>query len=497
MEIHFKQLIKRSPEGSCAPFHYSSIFAALALLTAVAGHHPPASARQAPPALASLANGLTLAVIEDRRAPIVIQQVWYGVGGGDEDKGTTGLSHFLEHMMFKGEGPSATSAGEGKGPFSDHVARLGGQSNAWTSQDHTVYHIRVAKQHLEQIMGLEAKRMHRLSFIPEEVDLERDVVLQEKRERSGGEVELWNKMLPLLFADSGHRFPVIGLEEDLVAADAAALRKWYQRWYHPANALVMIIGDVDAAETLAKARLVYGSVPPRCGPPGQDANTAGRTRPRRIKSAPALFSAGPQRVSHRGKNEVTKAVISWRVPSLASAHRPRDAYALLMLMSVLSGSHTSLLDDLLIVQQKKAASVGASYSLYSRGDGLFEFWLTPLPGVALDDLAELVLREVEKKQSILTDRQALRRATNFAVANAHYGNESMFSRARQAGRLLFAGFDPSPEVFERRLRALTPADLRRVARRYLRTENRLIGYLLPASGGGGAKAPSTTGEPQS
>ena len=468
---------------------------------AVAGHQPPAFARQSSPALASLANGLTLAVIEDHRAPIVIQQLWYGVGGGDEDKGTTGLSHFLEHMMFKGEGPSANSVGEGKGPFSDHVARLGGQSNAWTSQDQTVYHIRVAKQHLEEIMEIEAKRMHRLSLIPEEVDIERDVVLQEKHERSGGENDLWNKMLPLLFADSGRRFPVIGLEEDLIATDAAALREWYQRWYHPGNALVVIIGDVDAAETLAKARLIYGQVPPRSESPSSESsrpepNASGRAWTHLKKSAPALFSDGPQTVSHRGKNEITKAVISWRVPSLASAHRPRDAYALLMLMSVLSGSRTSLLDDLLIVQQKKAASVEANYSLYSRGDGLFEFWLTPVPGMALDDLVEPVLREVEKKQSILTRRDVLRRATNFAVANAHYGNDAMFSRASQAGRLLFLGLDPSPEVFERRLRAITPADLRRVARRYLRTENRLIGYLLPASGGR-EKALSKTGEPRS
>ncbi len=491
MEIHFKKLIKRLQEGGCAPVHYSSIFAALALSAAVACPQSPVLARPAAPALTTLANGLKVVVIEDPRAPIVIQQLWYGVGGRDEAMGSTGLSHFLEHMMFKGEGPSATSAGEGKGPFSDHVARLGGQSNAWTSQDHTVYHITVAKQHLEEIMALEAKRMHRLSIIPEEVDIEREVVLQEKRERSGGEVELWNQMLPLLFADSGRRFPVIGLEEDLLATDTTVLRTWYQRWYHPANALVVIIGDVDAAKTLARARLVYGAVPSTA----EDANVS--DWPRLRKSAPTLFSDGPRTVSHRGKNEITKAVISWRVPSLASAHRPRDAYALLMLMSVLSGSRTSLLDDLLIVQQKKAASVLASYSLYSRGDALFEFWLTPLPGVALEELVEQVLREVEKKQFALTDRDALRRATNFAVANAHYGNESMFRRASQAGRLLSAGFDPSPETFERRLRALTPADLRRVARRYLQMENRLIGYLLPASGADGVKALSTTGEPKS
>ena len=171
----------------------------------------------------------------------------------------------------------------------------------WTSQDHTVYHITVAKHHLEEIMGLEAKRMHRLSFIPEEVDIEREVVLQEKRERSGGEVELWNKVLPLLFADSGRRFPVIGLQEDLVAADAATLNKWYQRWYHPANALVMIIGDVDTDETLAKAKLVYGSVPSKSDPAPEDPSASGNPRQRLKTSAPTLFAAGPQTVSQPRK----------------------------------------------------------------------------------------------------------------------------------------------------------------------------------------------------
>ena len=495
MEIHLEQLIKHSKEIGWAPLHYSSIFAALALSAAVAGPPSPALARPAPPALISLDNGLKVGVIEDHRAPIVIQHLWYGVGARDEYGGTTGLSHFLEHMMFKGEGPSASSVGEGKGPFSDHVARLGGRSNAWTSQDYTVYHITVEKHHLQEIMEIEARRMHRLAIIPEEVDIERDVILQEKRERNNGEVALWNKMLPLLFADSGRRFPVIGLKEDLVATDAETLRKWYRRWYRPSNALVLIIGDVDAAETLAEARLVYGAVPPGAERP--ESHASGRERLRLKKSAPALFSDGPRTVFHRGKNEVTKAVISWRVPSLATADRPRDAYALLMLMSVLSGSRTSLLDDLLIVQQKKAASVLASYGLYSRDDGLFEIWLTPLPGVALDDLVERVLHEVEKKKSSLTGRNTLRRAINFAAANAHYRSESMFNRSRQAGRLLFAGLDPSPETFERRLRTLAPADLRRVARRYLRTENLVVGQLLPASGAVEAKALSATREPGS
>src|SRR5215468_5706008 len=212
---------------------------------------------------ATLDNGLRVLVLEDHRSPVVAVQVWYRVGSRNERPGATGLAHFLEHLMFKGT-PS-----HGKGEFSRLVEQSGGRDNAFTTQDVTSYYVNIAADKAELVLGLEADRMRHLLLDPKEIDSERQVVMEERRTRTEDDPDglLSEEMMSLAFKAHPYRWPVIGWMEDIRRINAAELRAFYDLYYRPNNAILVVVGDVQSARILDRVRHVFGPVPRGAEPP--------------------------------------------------------------------------------------------------------------------------------------------------------------------------------------------------------------------------------------
>ncbi|MDX9707727.1 MAG: pitrilysin family protein, partial [Azospira sp.] len=283
-----------------------------------------ASLLAAPPAFANpyehrLANGLSVIVKEDRRAPTAVHMVWYRVGSMDETNGVTGVAHALEHMMFKGT-PTV-----GPGEFNRLVAAAGGRDNAFTSRDYTAYFQQVPKEKLEEMMALEADRMRHLTLSADEFAQEIKVVMEERRLRTEDQprARLFEAMNAAAFQTHPYRRPIIGWMSDLEHMSAQDARDWYERWYVPNNAYVVVVGDVDHKAVFAAAEKHYGTL-------------AARPLPvRKPQDEPA--QAGVRRLTVKAPAELPMLIMGYRAPVLRDVERDVDPYALEMLGAVLSG----------------------------------------------------------------------------------------------------------------------------------------------------------------
>src|SRR5882672_10047319 len=295
------------------------------------------------PSTITLANGLQVVVIENHRAPVVTHMVWYRVGAADEARGKTGIAHFLEHLMFKGTKTVPPRA------FSEIVARLGGSENAFTTEDYTAYFQSVSVDHLEEMMKLEADRMVNLVLTDDVVLPERDVILEERRQRIDNDAgsQLMEMARAALFLNLPLHTPTIGWETEMRGLTTADAIAWHQKWYEPGNAIVVISGDVTMDQVRPLAEKYYGAVPATAVP--------ARARP----DEPAQFA--PRRVT---KEDPRVQLASWsRLYQAPSYHRgaKEHAYALEVLAELLGGGTSSRLYRSLVVEQKLATSAGSNY----------------------------------------------------------------------------------------------------------------------------------------
>src|SRR5713226_9320518 len=290
------------------------IFAVLVLVCAV-GAAPAAAAG---PGLevteATLDNGLRVLLLEDHRSPIVSVQMWYRVGSRNERVGATGLAHFLEHMMFKG------TPTNGKGQFARLVENNGGQDNAFTSQDVTSYYVDIAADKVDMVLRLEADRMRHLLLDPKEIDSERQVVMEERRTRTEDDPDgyLSEEFLAAAYKAHPYGWPVIGWMEDIARITPPELRGFYDRYYQPTNAILVIVGDVEARRIVGRVREVFGRITRAPAPP-----------PMRAVEPP---QPGERRILVRKADAGSPIVyIGFHVPNYQSA----DAPALELLSSIL------------------------------------------------------------------------------------------------------------------------------------------------------------------
>src|SRR2546426_1517928 len=245
----------------------SRLRALVFLICLSAALRPAGAAEAAPPALdvteATLDNGLRVLVLEDHRSPVVSVQAWYRVGSRNERPGASGLAHFLEHMMFKG------TPTHGKGEFARLVEQNGGQDNAFTTQDVTSYFVNVAADKVDMVLGLEADRMRRLLLDPKEIDSERQVGMEERRTRTQGDPDgpLREEINSLAFKTHPYRWPIIGWMEDIRRINPAELRVFYDTYYQPNHAILVVVGDVKAPEIMARVRRLFGAIPRGPAPP--------------------------------------------------------------------------------------------------------------------------------------------------------------------------------------------------------------------------------------
>ena len=370
----------------------------------------------------TLDNGMQVVVIPDHRSPVVTHMVWYRNGSADDPPTKSGIAHFLEHLMFKGTNRHA------QGLFSRVVAELGGQENAFTSNDYTAYFQRVAKEHLKTMMEFEADRMTGLILTDEIVAPERDVVLEERRMRTDSDpaAQLNEAVQSALFTHHPYGAPIIGYMheiEDLGRADALA---YYQRFYTPENAILIVAGDVTKDEARTLAQETYGKITPRGEAPR-------RLRPRQPESrAHRLVTLADDKVEQPSGQRV------YLVPSYATADAG-EAEALELLAHLLGGGQTSLLYRALVVEKKLAVAAGAYYMGSALDDTRFWIYAIPAPDVSLETLDAGVSETIAALSANGVDAGDLARAKTRLIADAIYAQDSQASLARWYGSTLCTG----------------------------------------------------------
>ena len=410
-----------------------------------------------------LDNGMEVVVIPDHRAPVVTHMVWYRNGSADDPLGKSGIAHFLEHLMFKG------TSNHQQGAFSEMVAELGGQENAFTSNDYTAYFQRVAKEHLAVMMGFEADRMTNLVLTDEVVAPERDVVLEERRMRTDSDPssQLNEAVQAALFTHHPYGKPIIGWMheiEDLGREDALA---YYGRFYTPENAILIVAGDVTEGEVRALAQETYGKIPARGERPI-------RRRPREPEPrAERLVKLSDEKVEQPSHQRV------YLTPSYATA-KPGEAEALELLAHLLGGGQTSLLYSSLVVDQKIAVMAGAYYMGTALDDTRFWVYAVPAPEVSLEDLDAAVLDVIARVADEGVNEEDLARAKTRLIADAVYAQDNQASLARWYGAALTTGTTVEDvRQWPARVDAVTAEDIKQACRQWLEPRRAVTGFLLP------------------
>ncbi len=421
----------------------------------------------AAPALAQvaehrLANGLRVIVKEDHRAPTVVSMVWYKAGSMDEFNGTTGVAHVLEHMMFKGT--KNVPAGE----FSKVVAAAGGRENAFTFRDYTAYHEQLHKSQLPLAFRLEADRMANLVLTKEEFDKEIKVVMEERRLRTEDRPQglLYEQLMATAFTSHPYRSPVIGWMNDLENMTWNDAREWYERWYAPNNAIVVVVGDVNAAEVFKLAEQHFGAIKPKALPE------------RKPQDEPVQL--GIRRVSVKAPAELPSLMMAYRAPSLRDPERDSEPYALEMLAGVLDGHDAARLGSALVRTEKIATAVGAGYDSTQRGPAMFIISGVPSAGKTVAELEQALRRELAKIVSDGVNEQELKRVKSQVIAAQVFQRDSMFFQAMQIGSLETSDYPhQSMDIMLRKLQQVSAAQVQEVARKYLVDDNLTIAVLDP------------------
>ena len=409
------------------PASPSLLRSGLALLAAamiVGGLRSPAAAQVFEPETFTLDNGLQVVVVENSRAPIVTHMLWYKVGSADEPRGQSGIAHFLEHLMFKGTETLAP------GEFSDIIARNGGRENAFTSLDYTAYFQTVASDRLELMMRHEADRMQNLVLSDEVVLPERDVVLEERNSRTDNEPssQLWEMLRASLYLHHPYGTPVIGWQQEIEALDTDDALAFYDRWYAPNNAVLVISGDVTVEDVRPLAERYYGVVPRKPVPDRVRVQEPAQWAGRRVELASPRV----------GQPSVSVAYLAPSFRTARLAGMPERPYALQILGEVLGGS-TGRLYRSLVIEQALAAGAGNSYDGTSLDGTHYTFWASPRPGVEVEAVEAALKAEIEAVLDEGITAEEVEAAKTRLTAQAIYARDSVGSAPRIIGAALTTG----------------------------------------------------------
>ncbi len=409
-----------------------------------------------------LPNGMKLIVKEDRRAPSVVHMVWYKVGAMDEVDGTSGVAHLLEHMMFKG------TRAVGPGEFNKRVAAAGGRDNAFTSYDYTAYFQQVPKEALPRMMALEADRMAHLQVGDDSFRKEIEVVKEERRLRTDDKPRslVVEQLMATAFQAHPYRRPVIGWMNDLDNMTAQDARDWYQRWYVPNNATLVVVGDVDHQAVFKEAARSYGALRMRPLPARKPVAEPEQTGPRRtVVKAPA---------------ELPYVALAWRVPTLRDVKKDGDYYALQVLAAVLDGYDGARLAKNIVRGSRVAVTAGAGYDGTARGESLFVVDGAPAAGRSVADVEAALRAEITRIQDAGVSDDELRRVKVQAVAGQVYKRDSLMGQAMEIGmdEMVGLSWKDDAEMLER-IRAVTAAEVQAVAKKYFRDDSLTVAQLDP------------------
>jgi zinc protease len=417
-----------------------------------------------------LNNGLTLLVKEDHRAPVAISMVWYNVGSADEPGGLTGISHALEHLMFKGTPKYPL------GVFSKTIASLGGQENAFTSTDYTAYFEKIAARHLPTSLALEADRMQHLLLDQSEFTKEIKVIQEERRLRTDDNPQAlaFERFLATAHLSSPYQHPVIGWMDDIKHLTVPDTRQWYQRFYAPNNATVVVVGDVEPEAVLALVKKEFGNIKKQ--PPIE----------RKQQTEPPPL--GKKMLEVKAPANIPILLQGYTVPSIktlseTSSKSPADPYVLEVIAALLDAGESGRFDQHLIRGKEQASSIGVEYNPYARYQTQFMIYAAPSPSTSLKTLAAQIQLELDTLKTKPVTPNELNRAKTQLIAQKVFELDSVFQQAMELGLLESTGLGwQLTEQYEPRIRAVTAEQIQAVAKHYFNNNRMTEAHLLPQTG---------------
>jgi len=409
-----------------------------------------------------LENGMKVIVKEDHRAPIMVSQVWYKVGASYEPDGITGVSHALEHMMFKG------THSHPPGEFSRIIAANGGTENAFTGRDYTAYFQTMSSDRLEIALELEADRMRNLTLPAEEFAKEIEVVKEERRLRTEDKPtgQLYEQFSALAYRSLPYANPVIGWMNDLGNMQVEDLAAWYRLWYAPNNATLVVVGDVVPEEVFRMAKDYFG--------------------PLKQEPIPALkpLREPPQKGEIRSVVRIPAnepyLVMGYKTPAVTTAETSWEPYALEMLVAILDGGNSARFSKNLVRGTEVAVSASAEYNAFTRLPGMLMLDGTPASGRDIAELEGALRDEIAGLRTDLVAEEELERVRTQVIASKVFELDSVFYQAMEIGMLETIGLDwRLIDRYVEALKQVTPEQVREVAQRYLRDENLTVTLLEP------------------
>ncbi len=410
----------------------------------------------------TLNNGLRLFVKEDHRAPVVVSQVWYRVGSSYEANGLTGISHALEHMMFKGTHKYPADR------FSRIIGENGGRLNASTGRDYTFYYEELASDKLPLAFALEADRMHNLELKQQDFAKEIEVVKEERRLRTDNNPlgKTYERYSAAAHISSPYHHPVIGWMSDLNEMTVQELKQWYSQWYAPNNAIVVVAGDVKASAVLTLAKKYFDLIPANKLPPA--------------KQFTEQEPLGLRTLSVHIPAQVPWLIMGYQVPSVTTSAVAWEPYALTLLASILDLGASARLSKHLIRGKHIATNASANYEPFVRLNTLFEFSATPAPGKSIEQVKLAILSEIDQLKTTLVSKQELERARTQLTADKVYSQDSITTQAELIGYAESIGTSwRAYDNFLQMIQSITPEQIQAVAKKYLITDRLTLAVLEP------------------
>ncbi len=410
----------------------------------------------------SLPNGLKILIKEDHRAPIAIAQLCYKVGSSYEPTGTTGISHALEHMMFRGTKKYEHMA------LDKIIIENGGVHNAFTSQDFTCYHELLPSNKLHIIFDIEADRMRNLLLDSKGFTEEMQIVMEERKMRTedSPEGQTQERFMAAAFVSNPYRTPVIGWMHDIKNLTVTDLKHWYQNWYAPNNAILVVVGDVQPEKVLQMAKQYFGKLPP--------------AKLVEIKLQKEVTTLGKRNLVVKVPAEVPLIMMGYNVPSLKTVDQKWKAYALEVISAILSAGDSSRLPKELIRKKQIAASADAYYGLYNRLDSIFVFSVIPTAKHTTKDLETAILTEVKKLQTTLVSEKELQQIKNQIISHETYKKDFIAAQAEELGMLEAIGLPwQLAEQYAANITAIIPKQIQEVAKEFFIADNLTVAELHP------------------
>lgn len=416
-----------------------------------------------------LDNGLRLLVQEDHRSAAVTSQLWYKVGSSYEPAGLSGISHALEHMMFKGTEKYP------EGEFQKLISQKGGQQNAFTGRDYTVYFANIAAQELPLIFQLEADRMRNVVFNSDTFAKEKKVIIEERLWRIEDQpVALAEERFHVTaYPAHGYQQPVIGWMADIEALKVTDLQQWYQTWYTPSNAILVIVGNVVADDVYALAKQYFGKI--SVTSPAIEA----------VKPRKAVSTLSARRVEIKSPAQVPYLLVGYNVPSVNTTAEKWEAYALDIIAHLLAGGDSSRFTKYLMRQDNVTAQATVNYVPHDLHATLFTMRGVPAQGKTLTDLEAAFMQQIDKLQTDLVSKQELERIKIQIIADNVYTKDSMFYQAYELGQLEAASYGwREADTYLTQIQKITPKQLQQVAQKYLTKDNSTVAQLIPGENTG-------------